>query len=428
MNKITSFRDARPASVALITPRPTESDLLLRKTISPHLHQQRSYREQYGDINCQTIIAGDRNETAKAIRLMKKSHRKLLNDEIFTTVNNDCAKYRKLRGFDKWTVSEEERTFPIAYSILFYKDIEQVETLLKAIHRPHNRTVYCLHVDAYSNQQTHNATESLAACFDNVFVVSRKETVVYAGFSRLQADLNCMKDLLSNNVEWQYFINLPSQQYPLKTNEEIVKILKIYNGASDIEGITGKRMIASRFRFEYDYIYGNNSTKPSIVKTNRRKSPPPHNITVVKGSAYGVFSRSFVEYIINDQRAKDFLNWCRSVFSPDEYYWATLHHNPHLHIPGSYSGVPDKKPWLAVFAAWAGADKCDGRFVRQVCVFGVGDLRRLVLKKELFANKFYLDFQPLALRCMEEWLFNKTQHMDSLDLQYYRDLPFIRKS
>ncbi|KAL5018730.1 hypothetical protein ScPMuIL_004452 [Solemya velum] len=413
--------------MAFITPRPPASDVFYKKTISPYLHQQRSYHEQYGDINCQTIIAGDRNETAKALRLMKKSpRRELLHDGIFTTVNNDCANYRKLRGFDRWTVSEEERTFPIAYSILFYKEIEQVETLLKAIHRPHN--VYCLHVDAYSSQQIHNATESLASCFDNVFVVSRKEAVVYAGFSRLQADLNCMSDLLSKNVKWKYFINLPSQQYPLKTNEEIVKILKVYNGASDIEGITGNRMMAGRFIFEHNYIYRNNSLKPLIVKTDRRKSPPPHNITIVKGSAYGVFSRAFVEYIINDQRAKDLLHWCRDVRSPDEYYWATLHHNPHLHIPGSYSGVPDKKPWLAVFVAWGGSDKCEGRFVRSVCVFGVGDLRRLVLKKELFANKFYLDFQPLALRCMEEWLFNKTQHSNSLDLQYYRDLPFVRKS
>jgi len=51
-----------------------------------------------------------------------------------------------------------------------------------------------------------------------------------------------MKDHLAQNVNWHYVINLPGQAYPLRTPEEMVDILRIYNGANDIEGIYLRRL------------------------------------------------------------------------------------------------------------------------------------------------------------------------------------------
>jgi len=78
-----------------------------------------------------------------------------------------------------------------------------------------------------------------------------------------------------------------------------------------------------------------------IRKTDKRNSKPPHEIEILRGSAYGIFSRKFVEFVINDHHAKDLLKWSQYTYSPDEHYWATLHHtlyNPQLHTPGGYSG------------------------------------------------------------------------------------------
>jgi len=62
----------------------------------------------------------------------------------------------------------------------------------------------------------------------------------------LQADIDCMKDHLAHNVHWRYVINLAGQAYPLRTPEEMVDILRIYNGANDIEGIY-KRQYKKRY-------------------------------------------------------------------------------------------------------------------------------------------------------------------------------------
>jgi len=60
-----------------------------------------------------------------------------------------------------------------------------------------------------------------------------------------------MKDHLAHKAHWHYVINLPGQAYPLRTPEEMVDILRIYNGANDIEGIYKKKI-----RMRYTKVTG----------------------------------------------------------------------------------------------------------------------------------------------------------------------------
>ena len=83
-----------------------------------------------------------------------------------------------------------------------------------------------------------------------------------------------------------------------------------------------------------------------------------------------------------------------------------------------------KKPWLAVYAAWKKHDRCHGKFVRSICVFGIGDLNELVSKKELFANKFYQDYEYLTLDCLEEYLYNRSFSKLPFDPFPYNHLSF----
>ena len=246
----------------------------------------------------------------------------------------DCAAFRRRRGF-RDVVDPETADFPIAYNILTHAKANQLVRLLRAIYRPHN--VICIHVDAKAAQSFRSAVDAIVRCFDNIRLASRLETIVWAGYSRLQADINCMKDHLESGNNWKYLINTAALAFPLRTAEETAKILRMYNGANDVEGIFGRRV--HRGRFESEWL--ESTEKLSLRKTGRLNPKPPHNIDIVRGSAYAVFSRRFVEFIVRDKRARDLLEWSRRTWSPDEFYWATLHHtyaNPHLHTPGGYPG------------------------------------------------------------------------------------------
>lgn len=180
------------------------------------------------------------------------------------------------------------------------------------------------------------------------------------------------------STEWKYLINTAAMAFPLKTNAELVQILKIYNGANDIEGMH-RRVLNARIKLEWIVV------DQDIKQTGRKNPDPPHDLKIVRGSAYGVFSKPFVEYMMVEQKAVDLLEWSKRTFSPDEHYWATLHHtmrNPHLHPPGGYEGDPDTKPWLAVYANWepykpTSNTTCYGHERNSMCVFGVGDLPHL---------------------------------------------------
>lgn len=68
------------------------------------------------------------------------------------------------------------------------------------------------------------------------------------------------------------------------------------------------------------------------------------------------------------------------------------------------------------------------KLVSLTCLYGY--CFRFRQRFELFLNKFHLDYHPLAMDCMEEWLFQKTraeyEHGLKLNTAFYQTLPFVR--
>lgn len=116
---------------------------------------------------------------------------------------------------------------------IFILQVQNFERLLRAIYAPQN--IYCVHVDKKSEASVFSAIKAITSCFPNVFMVSQTVSVVYAAWPRVQADLNCMADLYNASTKWKYFINLCGQDFPLKTNLEIVKMLRSLNGGNSME-------------------------------------------------------------------------------------------------------------------------------------------------------------------------------------------------
>ena len=65
-----------------------------------------------------------------------------------------------------------------------------------------------------------------------------------------------------------------------------------------------------------------------------------------------------------------------------------------------------------------------------VCIWSVGDLPLLRTRPELFTNKFYLDYEPLAYDCMEELHYNRTREevlgVRQFSTLYYQQLGFVK--
>ena len=175
------------------------------------------------------------SEEIKRASVYQKRHPKVaIPDVNYTYMTENCEEFKKVRKYITKPVNEEEEKFSLAFSILIYRNIEMLERLLRAIYRPQN--FYCIHVDAKSDKNIHNGIKSIADCFDNVFVSSRVVDIEWALYNVLEADLICMEDLWKRSRKWKYFINLTGEEFPLRTNLELVQILKVFNGANNVAG------------------------------------------------------------------------------------------------------------------------------------------------------------------------------------------------
>ena len=70
----------------------------------------------------------------------------------------------------------------------------------------------------------------------------------------------------------------------------------------------------------------------------KKLTPPPHNLTALKGSVKITANRDFVYFALHNQKAKDLLEWAKKAAFPEECFFAMLNHNPSLAVKGAYLG------------------------------------------------------------------------------------------
>ncbi|KAM9666612.1 N-acetyllactosaminide beta-1,6-N-acetylglucosaminyl-transferase-like isoform 2-T2 [Trichechus inunguis] len=324
-----------------------------------------------------------------------------------------CDEYLTLSHYITETLSTEEAVFPLAYTMTIHKDFDIFERLFRAIYMPQN--VYCVHVDEKATVEFKDAVEQLLSCFANAFLASKMVPVVYGGISRLQADLNCMRDLAASKVPWKYMINTCGQDFPLKTNKEIVQYLKGFKGKNITPGVLPPDHVIGRTKYVHQELVGSKSSY--VTKTGKLKSPPPHNMTIYFGTAYVALTREFVNFILQDQHAHDLLSWSKDTYSPDEHFWVTLNRIPD--VPGSmpnasWTGNLRAVKWSDMEGKHGG---CHGHYVHGICIYGNGDLKWLINSPCLFANKFELNTYPLTVECLELRLRERTLNQSETAIQ-----------
>ena len=114
------------------------------------LKEWRSLRDYSGIFNCPAILDGNKDAIERAKKYSYSNPRHPIQDSEFIELTKNCSTFKTERGYTDIPVSKEELAFPLAFSILFHKDLEQVENLLRTIYRPHNW--YCLHLDADASE------------------------------------------------------------------------------------------------------------------------------------------------------------------------------------------------------------------------------------------------------------------------------------
>lgn len=368
------------------------------------------------NVDCSAIHDMDPVEIGKALVLRKKVVEE--RDESLVHLTSNCDVFLESRGYKDVCVSQEEENFPLAYSLVVHKDAWMVERVIKALYSPSN--IFCIHYDGKSSEEFRSAMEGLAQCLPNVFISTKRESVLYASITRLKADLHCMSDLLKSDVQWKYIINLCGQDFPLRTNIELVSELTRLKGGNMLESCRPSPAKRERYEYRYEIKDATFEYQKLPVRTDQKKEPPPHGMEMFTGNAYFILSRKFVEFMETSDVVKDFLSWSEDTYSPDEHFWATL-----ARLPGVPGEIPRSQPDITDLMSktrlvkWSYLEEsvyppCTGQHVRSVCIYGLAEMRWLLNYGHWFANKFDPKVDPIIIQCLEENLQKKQKFLQSL--------------
>ncbi|VDK48462.1 unnamed protein product [Anisakis simplex] len=216
---------------------------------------------------------------------------------------------------------------------------------------------------------------------------------------------------------------------PLKTNREMVRIFKQLNGSFNTEVL----------HYDYGRLWARKGTKA------------PHGIHLFKSSLSATFSRESANYIANNTVVNELIHYLNGTHVPDETFWTTVAGNPEkIPMPGAFNGTRflqftdelerrQQNEIRAEFATstmhyyisryqvwWFSRIKiCNGEFVKDSCVYGIGDIPILLGRRELVAHKFYLHIQPAAYFCVYQKVRQRaiSHDIDSFDDRPYANLP-----
>uniref|UniRef100_A0A0K0G2G2 Glyco_tranf_2_2 domain-containing protein n=1 Tax=Strongyloides venezuelensis TaxID=75913 RepID=A0A0K0G2G2_STRVS len=201
-------------------------------------------------------------------------------------------------------MSKKKAEYPLAFAINIYRDYIKIEQYFLPMYAPQNQ--FCYAIDKKSSSSLKKKVKNLAKCFKNVHVVEKENSMDSSGVNGNLNNYECMK--LLNNTNYKYLFILQNDEVPLKTNRELVLIIKLYNGSVDMD-----------------------------FDDRRLEDPKLMNSTLVvqKGFLPTTLPKETVDYIVNVLNISTLLsNLNSSLRFTDEIFWPTIMTNPELEVPG----------------------------------------------------------------------------------------------
>uniref|UniRef100_A0A915CDE0 Uncharacterized protein n=1 Tax=Parascaris univalens TaxID=6257 RepID=A0A915CDE0_PARUN len=344
----------------------------------------------------------------------------ILDSSADTRIDASCKAIRRrvLPGLISPTKFEVD--FPVAFVRVVYKDYLLQELLFKLQYTPMN--LFCFVIDEKSTALFKEQISNLTECFPNAISSQLQLPIDSAGHNMLNGFFECFRLLLTRS-KWKYVITLQNHDIPLRTNFELVNILRALNGSNDVGVLHAiPQRIPKNIQWTYKALH---LFKDESKNDNR-------SLKITKGSASCSLSRAFVDFIVNELDVRIFIElFNRMHYGVDEMLFSTLHSNEGLDAPGGYTTQCLNKfnGYITRYVVWKRSKQCKSGIDRhRVCILGIADLADLARSRFLFANKMIPFIDYSAISCWAQYLLNRSRienRKRSINTYYYSHLPVV---
>jgi hypothetical protein len=229
----------------------------------------------------------------------------------------------------------------IIYIITAYKLPDQLVRLVKKLNT--DDTSFFIHVDKKTDDETYNRMVSPLSDYANVTFLKRH--ICYWGqLGHVKAKLEGIKEIITRNIQYDYINLISGQDYPIKSNLHIQKVLQRSEGKSYLNYFTYPDPLAEKWeeRFAYWNFYWlrwhfifpkadifehpcANQLWNGLVKGIPLRRKIPGGLQPFYGGGYWCLSKESVEYVFEFlQQHKDYERFFNYVYIPDEIFFQTI--------------------------------------------------------------------------------------------------------
>lgn len=205
----------------------------------------------------------------------------------------------------------------IAYLVLVHRYPAQFKRMFKSIYDPANH--YLIHVDKNSGPELEADIRRFLRGFPNSAILE-SHRALWGGYSLVDAELRGMAQLLEMGADWEFFVNLSGQDYPLKSQDEIATFLKRNRGKEFIKVLDQRKTRPDTMNRVSRYVI---EFEKRIVRT-----PFPRffmsGVSPYIGNQWKIVSRRFCEFVCHDPQAKRYKSFYRNTFIADEGFFQTV--------------------------------------------------------------------------------------------------------
>ena len=290
----------------------------------------------------------------------------------------DVARSRAVRS----PVRDDGGKGMIAYLLLVHRYPEQFKRLFKAIHDPAN--TYLVHVDKNSGPALERDIAGFLAEYPNSAVLESRPAL-WGGYSLIDAELRGMAKLLEMNADWEFFINLSGQDFPLKSQTAIKAFLAKNRGKEFIRAVDQQVVRPDTMNRVRKYVI---ELKDRIVRTPISR-PFLWGATPYIGNQWMIVSRRFCQFVCHDPSTARYKAFYRHTFIADEGFFQTVMMNTAEHgqlVCDDLRSID----WVP-----------DGDIKLRPRTFGLADAASLIGSPNLFARKFDADTDADILTVLE---------------------------
>lgn len=273
----------------------------------------------------------------------------------------------------------------IAYFLLVHRYPDQFRRLFKAIHDPEN--VYLIHVDKNSGPALRAEIEAFLAPYPNTAMLESRRAL-WGGYSLVDAELRGIEQLLEMGADWEFFINLSGQDFPLATQKRIRSFLSVNRGKEFIRVLDQATLRPDTMGRVLKHVV---ELKDLIVDSLTTRLFLD-GATPYIGNQWKIVSRQFCQFVCHDPAVDRYKSFYRNTFIADEGFFQTVMMNTAAH--GEI--VNDDKRMID----WVP----DGDIKLRPRTFRTADARALTESPALFARKFDAEEDAQILDILEAHL------------------------